>query len=337
MKTIRIGIAGVGRLGLMHAHNIYHMQGVELTAVSNLDAAVNKEIQHKYSVPYAYTTYHDMIMNKDLDAVCIVTPSGFHTQHIREALKQGLHVFCEKPIGLDVKDIENTINDIEKSSSVFHLGFMRRYDPEYIHVKEMIRNGELGDISFIRSYGFDPISQLDSFVSFAKKSPSGGLFLDMCVHDIDIIRWFTQSEITRVWASGNNKAAPELNELGEVEFGTVTMELSNNTTAFIAAGRTANHGYHVETEVIGTKGMVRIAATPDKNKVMLFNEHGVVRPSSQHFLERFKEAYVNEIEEFISCIREERQPEVSAWDGLRSTEAAIACQKSYEEKRLIEL
>ncbi|MFB5661274.1 Gfo/Idh/MocA family oxidoreductase [Alteribacillus sp. HJP-4] len=337
MKTIKMGIAGLGRLGLIHAENIHNMKHVELAAVSNLDESVNKRIQEKYNVPYAYTNFEDMIKNDDLEAVCIVTPSSFHTRHIQLALEHDLHVFCEKPIGLEVESIKQTCRVIDESNKVFHLGFMRRYDEDYLYAKEMIDRGELGDISIIRSYGIDPIAGLDSFVHFAKKSPSGGIYLDMSVHDIDVIRWFTNSEVKKVWATGNNKAAPELNQLNEVEMGTVTMQLENNVTAFLVAGRTASHGYHVETEVIGTKGMVRVAATPDKNKVTVFNNYGVVRPTSQSFPERFKEAYVEEIKDFVRCIREQTKPEVTAVDGLRSTEVAIACQHSFEEDKLVEI
>ncbi|WP_281659030.1 Gfo/Idh/MocA family oxidoreductase [Halobacillus sp. Cin3] len=337
MNPIKIGVAGLGRLGLIHADNIYHTKHVELTAVSNLDEQVNKEVQEKYSIPYSYTSYEAMIENDELDAVCIVTPSGFHTNHIQKALDRGLHVFCEKPIGLNTEDIKKVIQTIEESDRVFHLGFMRRYDEDYVFAKQMIDRGEIGDISIIRSYGIDPIAGLDSFVEFAKQSPSGGIYLDMSVHDIDVIRWFTEAEVKKVWATGNNKAAPELNALNEVEIGTATLQLDNDVTAFLVAGRTASHGYHVETEVIGTKGMIRIAATPDKNKVTVFNEHGTVRPTSQNFPERFKEAYINEIKEFVDCIRDERQPSVTALDGLRGTEVAAACQHSFEKDELVEI
>ncbi|WP_026699816.1 Gfo/Idh/MocA family oxidoreductase [Salibacterium aidingense] len=337
METIKIGVAGLGRLGLIHVDNISTLKNVELTAISNLDEEVNKLIQKKYEVPYTYTSYEDMIQNNELDAVCIVTPSGFHPQHIQSALEQNLHVFCEKPIGLDVKDIKDTIETIEQSDRVFHLGFMRRFDNDYLYAKDMIDRGDIGDISIIRSYGIDPIDGLESFVKFAQKSPSGGIYLDMSVHDIDVIRWYTNSEIKKVWATGSNKAAPELAELNEVDIGTVTMQLENDVTAFLVAGRTASHGYHVETEVIGTKGMLRIAATPDKNKVTVFNENGVVRPTLQNFPERFREAYMDEMKDFVRCIRDNTNPSITAWDGLRSTEVAAACQRSFEEDALVEI
>lgn len=337
MKTLKIGVAGLGRLGLVHVDNISRMKNVELTAISNLDEVVNKQVQETYQVPYSYTNYEEMIANETLDAVCIVTPSGFHTQHIRLALENGLHVFCEKPIGLDVEDIKQTIHHIDRSDRIFHLGFMRRYDTDYVYAKEMIERGDIGEISLIRSYGIDPIEGLDSFVNFAKKSPSGGIYLDMSVHDIDIVRWFTNSEVNKLWATGFNKAAPELDELGEVEMGTVTMQLQNGVTAFLVAGRTASHGYHVETEVIGTKGMLRIAANPEKNKVTVFDGNGVIRPTSKNFPERFREAYVEEMNDFVDCIRKNKQPQITALDGLRGTEVAAACQKSLEEDKVVDI
>ncbi|WP_080875712.1 Gfo/Idh/MocA family oxidoreductase [Oceanobacillus timonensis] len=337
MKTLKIGVAGLGRLGLIHAENIYNLKGVELTAVSNLDEEVNNQVKEKYKVPNVYTNYEEMLEQTELDAVCIVTPSGFHTEHIRLALKKNLHIFCEKPIGLEVEDIKQMIDEIEKSDNIFHLGFMRRFDDDYLYAKEMIDSGQIGEISLIRSYSIDPIQGLDSFVNFARQSPSGGLFLDMSVHDIDVIRWLTKSEVSTVWATGTNKAAPELDELNELELGTVTMKLDNNVTALLVAGRTASHGYHVETEIIGTNGMLRIAASPEKNKVAVFNEHGAVRPSSQHFPERFAGAYINELKNFVHCIRENQQPEVTAVDGLRGTEVALACQESFDENKLVDI
>lgn len=338
MKHIKVGVAGLGRLGLIHAKNISEMKGVELAAISNLDKELNEQVAHDLNVPGSYTDFTEMIQSEDLDAVCIATPSGLHPEQIKFALESNIHVFCEKPIGLNVENIKETMDIIENhNDKVFHLGFMRRYDNDYRYVKNTIESGEIGEVSIIRSYGIDPIVGLEDFVKFAKKSPSGGLYLDMAVHDIDAIRWMTESEISKVWATGSNKAAPELNEVNELEIGTVTMQLDNGVTGFLVLGRTATHGYHVETEVIGTKGMLRIASAPEKNKVTVFNENGVVRPTSQGFPERFKEAYETELKDFFSCIREQRKPEVSALDGLRATEVAIACQTSYETNDIVNL
>src|SRR5690606_16864905 len=146
--------------------------------------------------------------------------------------------------------------------------------------------------TLIRCYGIDPSSGLESFVNFAKNSRSGGLFADMSIHDIDLVRWFTGKEIKRVWAIGKNAAYPILDKLGELETGAAMMQLEDKTMAILVAGRNAAHGYHVETELIGTKGMLRVAQQPEKNLVTIFNNEGVVRPTSQNFPERFHDAFI---------------------------------------------
>lgn len=151
----------------------------------------------------------------------------------------------------------------------------------------MVEEGKLGELTVVRCYGIDPSSGLESFVKFAGASNSGGLFADMSIHDIDIVRWFTQKEVSRVWAIGKNAAYPELDQVNELETGVAMMQLEDQTMAILVAGRNAVHGYHVETELIGTKGMLRIAAVPEKNLVTIFDENGAVRPTSQNFPERF--------------------------------------------------
>ena len=339
MSSVRLGIVGLGRLGKIHATNISkYIPGATLTAACSIVEEELEFAQNELGVKEVYSTYEEMVDSPNLDAVCIVSPSGFHTEQIRLAMEKGLHVFTEKPIGLDVEDIEDTIEIINAHpEQVFQIGFMRRYDESYQYAKEMVDNGELGELTVIRCYGIDPSSGLESFVKFAGASNSGGLFADMSIHDIDLVRWFTNKEIKRVWGMGKNVAYPELDEVNELETGAAMMQLEDQTIAILVAGRNAIHGYHVETELIGTKGMLRIAAAPEKNLVSVFNEHGVVRPTSQHFPERFREAFINELSEFISCIKENRQPDVTAFDGLQGTKVAIALQQSVEINQIVEL
>lgn len=335
--TIKVGIIGLGRMGQTHARNIAdNVPGATLYAACSF---VDEELElakREFGVKETYKNYEDMIANPNLDAVVIVSPSGLHTEHIRLAMEKGLHVFCEKPIGLDEEDIKQTIEVINsRPNQVFHLGFMRRYDESYQYAKKLVDEGAIGELTLIRCYGIDPSSGLESFVNFARNSKSGGLFADMSIHDIDLVRWFTGKEVKRVWAIGKNAAYPELDELGELETGAAMMQLEDKTMALLVAGRNAAHGYHVETELIGTKGMLRIAQEPEKNLVTIFDNQGVVRPTSQNFPERFRDAFINEMKEFISCIKEGRQPEVTAYDGLQGTIVADACQKSVETNAIV--
>ncbi|NGP46101.1 inositol 2-dehydrogenase [Bacillaceae bacterium SIJ1] len=339
MGNIRVGIVGLGRLGRIHAENIAnHVPGSVLQASCSINPEDLAFAKESFNVSETYRTFEEMIESPNLDAVCIVSPSDFHPEHIRQAMDKGLHVFCEKPIGLDVADIKQTIDVIKAHpSQIFQLGFMRRYDESYQYAKKMVDEGQLGELTVIRCYGIDPSSGLEQFVKFAGASKSGGLFADMSIHDIDLVRWFTKKEVSRVWAMGKNAAYPALDQVNELETGAAMMQLTDQTMAILVAGRNAIHGYHVETELIGTKGMLRVAAQPEKNLVTVFDEHGAVRPMSEHFSERFKEAFINEMKEFIACIKECRQPEVSAFDGLQSTRVAIACQKSVETSQIIDV
>lgn len=339
MSDIRIGIVGLGRLGKTHAWNIAKATpGARLLAACSIVEEELEFARNELGVEETYVTYEEMVDSPNLDAVCIVSPSSFHTEQIRLAMEKGLHVFSEKPIGLEIEDIEKTVEIINAHpDQVFQLGFMRRYDESYQYAKKMVDDGELGELTVIRCYGIDPSAGLESFVKFAGASNSGGLFADMAIHDIDLVRWFSSKEVDRVWAIGKNAAYPELDEVNELETGAAMMQLEDKTIAMLVSGRNAAHGYHVETELIGTKGMLRIAAVPEKNLVSVFNEHGVVRPTSQHFPERFKEAFVNEMKEFIACIQKNCQPEVNANDGLQGTKIATALQQSVDTNQIVEL
>lgn len=339
MGEVKVGIVGLGRLGKVHAHNLNNK-----VAHARLYAAcspVKEELEYAkdhLGVVKTYTEYDDMVKDNELDAIFIVSPSGLHCQQIQSALKHGKHVFSEKPIGLDIDEINDTIKVIKNFPDLkFMLGFMRRFDTDYMYAKELVDQGELGELTLVRCYGIDPSEGLESFVKFAGASNSGGLFADMSIHDIDLVRWFTNQEIENVWAIGKNAAYKELDKVGELETGAAMLQLTDNTMGILVAGRNCQHGYHVETELIGTKGMLRIAQVPEKNLVTIMNENGVIRPTSQNFPERFSEAFVNEATEFIDCIINNRQPSVDAIDGLESTKVAIACQQSYEENKVVKV
>ena len=339
MENVKVGIVGLGRLGKVHAKNLANLvPNCELYAACSLVEKERKFAKEKLNVTLTYDSYEDMVKDPNIDAVFIVSPSGFHCQQIKLAMENGKHVFSEKPLGLDVEEIKETQKIIqEHPDQIFMLGFMRRFDESYRYAKEMVNKGALGEITLIRCYGIDPSDGLESFVKFAMNNNSGGLFLDMSIHDIDLIRWLSGKEISKVWAIGKNTAYPQLDEVGELETGAALLRLSDNSMAILVAGRNARHGYHVETEIIGTKGMLRVAQIPEKNLVTVMNDDGVIRPCSQNFPERFRQAFVDEAKEFINCILENRQPEITAFDGLQSTKVALACQESFEKDELVKV
>lgn len=337
MKKIKVGAVGLGRLGKKHAENVaFKIPNAELTAICALDEEQLKGLQQEWNIPYVYTEYNEMIKNEELDAVVISSPSSLHTKQIADALEAGLHVFCEKPLGTTVEECKIAEEAVEKyQDKVFMLGFMRRYDPSYAYAKEKIDSGEIGRPFLFRGYSQDPESAIEGAIAYA--GHSGGQFIDMAVHDIDLARWMMGSEPKSIFAIGGCYAHPEFGKYNDGDNVSALMQLEDDSMVFLFAGRTAPHGYNVETEIIGTKGILRIANVPQKNLVEILDEYGVRKECSQDFLERFEQAYVEELNEFIDCILTGRKPEVTVYDGTKTTEIAYKCKEAFETNELIRL
>lgn len=330
MRTIRIGLVGLGRLGEQHAINVAtKIRGAELTALCDLNAEKLAEVAGRLGVGKQYSDFDEMCANPDIDAVVLASPSGLHTRQIEAALSRGKHVFTEKPLGVTVEECLDAEKAVARHPDlVFMLGFMRRFDPSYRYAREKVAAGEIGRVILFRSYSQDPEKFIDGAIAFAPHS--GGQFLDMAVHDIDLARWFVGSEPEEVWAIGGCYAHPEFGKYNDGDNVSCLMKFSDQTMGFLFAGRTAPHGYNVETEIIGTKGILRIASVPQKNLVEVLDAGGVRRECSQNFLERFDESYVAEVQEFVDCIREGRKPEVTVTDGTRVSQIAYKCKESFE-------
>lgn len=337
MNKIRFGIIGLGRLGIQHAKNIStKIPNAELIAICSIDENTMSVFKKQYNIKYSYTNFEDMLLNKEIDALFICSPSGMHCDQIKKGLESGFHIFSEKPLGTTLEECELAVQSVEKyPNQVFMLGFMRRYDESYMYAKKMISSGEIGAPILFRGYSQDPESAIDGAIAYA--GHSGGEFIDMAVHDIDLARWLLDSEPIETWAIGGCYAHPEFAKYNDGDNVSALLKFANSSMGFIFAGRTAPHGYNVETEIIGTKGILRIASVPQKNLVEILDNSGVRKECSQNFLERFETAYLNEVQEFVNCIFEKRKPEVSVYDGLKATKIAYACKKSFEEKILVKI
>jgi myo-inositol 2-dehydrogenase/D-chiro-inositol 1-dehydrogenase len=330
MNKIRIGSVGLGRLGFRHAENIAgRIQNAELTALCDVDAAKLREAADKLGVSRRFTSFEDMISCKDIDAVVLVSPSALHTRQTAAAMAAGKHVFSEKPLGVTVAECREAEKAVEAHPDlVFMLGFMRRFDESYKYAHEKAAAGEIGKPILFRSYSQDPEKFIAGAIAFAPYS--GGQFLDMAVHDIDLACWFTGSEPETVYAIGGCYAHPEFGAFKDGDNVSCLLKFKNGCMVFLFAGRTAPHGYNVETEIIGTRGILRIAPVPQKNLVEILDQHGARKECSQNFLERFDSAYVNEVQEFVNCIIEGRKPEITVYDGTRVSKIAYTCRTACE-------
>ncbi len=337
MKEVRVGIAGLGRLGKVHAENLaYHIPGARLTAACSIVPAELDYAGEHLGVEKLYTEYEEMLDKAELDAVAIVTSSGLHCEQIRKALEKGLHVFTEKPLGVNVEEcLEAEKVVAAHPNQIFFLGFMRRYDVSYQYAKRKIEEGAIGKPYLVKATGIDPEALVEGSIRFAKTS--GGIFIDMASHDVDLMRWFLGAEVKSVYASGCTFKHPEFTEAGDNETGIAMFQFENGAAALLHVGRTAPHGYHIETEIVGTEGSIRVSPVPAKNLAMLYNSSGAVVECVEGFPQRFEEAYRREMQEFIRCIQTGEKADISVRDGTRATEACFAMTKSFREGKIVTL
>ncbi|WP_079474081.1 Gfo/Idh/MocA family protein [Marinococcus halophilus] len=335
MNKVKVGIVGLGRQGIDQARNIaFRIPNAELMAVNSIIKEEVQEVQQNWGIPYGYTDYNEMLANEELDAIVIISPSPEHCWQIEAALDAGFHVFSEKPLGVSMEECKIAERAVERNEDkVFMLGFMRRYDPSYAYAKQRIQEGSIGKPILVRATSIDPESTIEGAIRFA--ATSGGLFLDMTVHDIDLARWFLESDVKSLYATGGCYLHEEFEQYGDGDNVAALMHFENGTMAMFHSGRNAPHGYHVETEIVGTHGTLRIGSVPQENQVMIFDNHGARQECVNGFQERFEEAYRLELQEFIDCILEERKPDVSVYDGTKSTEVAYAATESFRENKLM--
>jgi myo-inositol 2-dehydrogenase / D-chiro-inositol 1-dehydrogenase len=335
MQKLKVGLVGLGRLGVTHAENIaFKIPNVELTAVCTRTQEKLDKIQNNLNVKSAYTDFNEMIKDADLDAVIISSSSSVHKVQIEMSLEAGLHIFCEKPISTVTKDAEELASFVELyPKQILMLGFMRRYDASYLYAKDMILNGKIGKPIIIKSYSSDPAWQSESFSS--KSNNSGGIFMDLGIHDIDLARWYFQCEATSVYAVGDCYKFHEFEKSGDVDNGMAIIKFKDGQTFMMHAGRTCMHGYHTEMEIIGTEGSLRIGSVPKKNHTVIYNSKGVVKECVQDYIERFDEAYFDELLHFFNCIRTKQKANCTVEDGVKSLKIAEACKQSLINKELI--
>ena len=337
MKKLKIGIIGVGRLGYEHACNIANrVPGSELVAIADKNFDRAKQVAEELGVTAVYQDPKALCEDPNVEAVAIVTNTDSHVDMIKLAMDANKHVFCEKPLADTVEKCKKAEEIVAAHPDlIFMLGFMRRYDHSYQIAKKKMENGDIGDVILVRCYSQDPISIIEGTLEYAPRS--GGQFIDMSIHDFDLIRWLTGSEPKKLWAIGGCYEFKQYKDWDDGDNVSGLMQMENETMAFFFAGRAAAHGSAVETEIIGTRGTLRIASVPTDSLVEVMSEHGVCRECYQDFISRWHDAYVTEMEEFCDCVATGRKATPGVIDGTQSTKIAFRCKESFLKNELLTL
>jgi scyllo-inositol 2-dehydrogenase (NAD+) len=334
MKTARIncGVIGLGRLGFRHAQNLAgRIANAKLVGVADPVKGARDNFTAQFSGIEAYEDYHDLIKRKDIDAILIASATNTHCGIIIDTLNEGKPIFCEKPITLDLEEAAKVRKCLAAAKGYLMVGFMRRFDDAYMLGKKNIDSGNIGEPVFVNCISRDPAGPP---VDYAKAS--GGLVLDMSIHDIDLVRWFLGGDVKRVFAQGGVLMCPELKPIGDIDHINIEFEYKNGHLANLEASRNARYGYDIRTEVICTKGAVFIGDLR-QTACMVLNKNGSLTDTIPEFKTRFDKAYLNEIEHFVADIINERESSVTLEDGIAAVELAFASNKALAARSPIDL
>jgi len=327
---IRVGLIGAGRMGNVYANTLaYTVSEVELAAVAEPNDICLQETLDKFGISKGYKDYRNLLDDKNIDAVVISTPTNTHVQIIKDAALAGKNIFSEKPLSQNIKECDEAIAIVKKTGVKLQLGFMRRFDAPYVMAKTKIMEGLIGKPVMFKAVSRDPKR---TSLEFARRDNSGGLIVDMGVHDFDLARWLMDSEVERVYSEGACIAFPELKEVGDIDNVVVNLRFTSGAIGNIDMSRNAVYGYDIRTEVLGTEGSLWIGYLQQTAMLML-NRQGVTHDTVPYFMERFGLAYAEEIRAFVRHMVEGTAPTVSGEDARAATAISIAATLSLDEQR----
>ncbi len=326
-KKLKIGIIGAGRIGKLHANNLVNrVPDAELVAVSDVYAPAAKELAEKLNIPKWYDDYRRILEDRDIDAVFICSSTDTHSPISIEAARAGKHIFCEKPIDHDLDKIKVVLDEVERAGVKYQVGFNRRFDRNFKHVHEVVQNGGIGDVQIVKVTSRDPEAPPLSYVKV-----SGGIFVDMTIHDFDMVRYLSGSEVTEVSAVGACLVNPEIGEAGDVDTCIITLRFANGALGVIDNSRQAVYGYDQRIEVFGSKGCIT-ADNETPNNTTLYTADGVTKEKPLwFFLERYNDAFIAEENAFVDACLNDHPTAVGAFDGLQPVRIAIAAKESCEK------
>jgi myo-inositol 2-dehydrogenase / D-chiro-inositol 1-dehydrogenase len=331
MKKMKVGIIGAGRIGKLHAENIInHIRQVTLKSIS--DPYLDTQWANSVGIENLYTDHASILDDSEIEAVLICSPSPTHAPIIIEAANHGKHIFCEKPIALDPNAIRQALAVTDKKNIKLQVGFNRRFDPNFVRVKQHIKKGEIGTPHLIKITSRDPAPPDPDYIK-----ESGGIFLDMPIHDFDMARFLADSEVTEVYARGTVMVDPKIGEQGDVDTAAILLTFKNGVIAIIDNSRKAAYGYDQRVEVFGSKGCSQAENNRPTNTT-LSTEFGVQTDKPLYFfLERYNESFKVEMEMFFKSIQEDLPTEVTGNDGLMPVLIGLAAKQSVSENRPVHM
>jgi len=331
-RKINIALIGTGRMGTVHTANLARLvPEANLCAVCDIRLEVAQKVADDNGITRVVKDYHELLADPTIEAVAIITSTDTHAQIIRDAAKAGKHIFCEKPLALDIDNIHQTLADVERAGVKLQVGFNRRFDKSFQRVREIVKSGELGRPCIFKITNYDPWLPSMEFLKV-----SGGLFLDMTIHDFDMSR-FQIGEVEEVYAMGSVMIDSALNAIGDVDTAVLMLKFVDGTLGLIDNSRQAVYGYDQRVETFCLNGVAQ-AHNESVNTVVKGDPQGFHGARIQpYFMQRFAQCYIDEMSQFLAAVRDDSPTPTTGHDGLMAVLIGHAAWRSYHEHRPVRI
>ncbi len=332
-QSLKMGLIGAGRIGRIHAeHLTSRIPSADLIMVADALGEAARECAERYAIPFATPDYRAVLDRSDIQAVVIGSSTDTHARIIEEAAQAGKHIFCEKPIALDLPSIDQALDAVERAGVQLQIGFNRRFDANYRRVRQAVAQGEIGQLHLLHIVSYDPDPPPIDYLKV-----SGGMFRDMTVHDFDMARFLIGSEVDTLFALGGTMIDPTIGAFGDVDMAVILLHFTNGVIGTIENSRHAAYGYDQRVELLGHDGAIR-TENNYPNAAIMSDGHSVRRDLPYYFfLERYTESYLAEMAAFVDAVLNETPVPVTGRDGRVPLVMALAAQKSLAENRPVRL
>ena len=332
---LKIGIIGAGRIGKVHLESIsYHVKNATVTAMA--DPFMNEETEkliRSYGVSKVTKDYKDILNDKDIDAVLVCSSTDTHAAISIEAINAGKHVFCEKPVDHSIEKIQAVADALKEHPDIkFQVGFNRRFDQNFAAIRKAYDDGKIGEAHILKITSRDPEPPNPAYIKV-----SGGIFLDMTIHDFDMACFLTDSDVEELYVNSAVLVDPAIGEQGDVDTAIITMKMANGALAVIDNSRKAAYGYDQRAELFGSKGMVA-TSNDTVSSAVISNADGVTGEKPLFFfLERYMGSFSEEMRQFTEAVINDTEVPVGIHAGLQSVKIGLAARKSVEEHRPVKI
>lgn len=331
-RKVKIAVIGTGRMGSIHARNISNLiPEADLVAVCDIRLEVAQAVADELGVRRVVKDYHELLADPDIEAILIATSTDTHDFIVKDVAAAGKHIFCEKPLALDLNKIDEALVEVGKAGVKLQVGFNRRFDKSYKQVHDIVASGEIGRPCILHIVNRDP-----DFPSMEFLRVSGGMFLDLGIHDLDMVR-YQMGDVEEVYASGAVLINNELKEFGDIDTGLILLKFANGAMGTIDNSRKAVYGYDQRLEVFCSNGTAMMENEKETTAVK-GNQNGFTSAKPPYFfMQRYAPCYVEEVRQFVECVRDNKKTPTTGADGRAAVVLGFAAIKSLRENRPVKI